>query len=113
MALTKIILSGSTNGLPIKVAASSTPGTTIHDSSTDIDEVYLWAFNSAATAKLLTIEYGGTTDPDNLIEQVIPPSGAPLTLVLPGTIATGSIDIDAFCETANVVTIVGFAHRIA
>ena len=42
---TKRLLSGSTNGRPIKVAATATPGTTIHTAvtgTTDFDEVWIY-----------------------------------------------------------------------
>ena len=44
----RILLSGSTSGKPIPVAATSTPGTAVHTAvsgSTGFDELYLWASN--------------------------------------------------------------------
>ena len=109
--LSRQIFSGSTNGLGIKVAATSTPGTTIHDSDASaVDHVYLYAFNSHSSDVLLTIEFGGTTDPDNIIEQTIPSQDG-LHLVIPGLPATGGIDIDAFAATTNVITIYGYVNR--
>jgi hypothetical protein len=70
----KIQLSGSTDGRLIKVAATATPGTTIHTgSSTDttLDEIWLYAVNSDTSARKLTIEFGGVSSPDDLIEQTI------------------------------------------
>jgi hypothetical protein len=49
---TKNILSGSTDGKAVKVAATATAGTTIHTGSataTTIDEVWLYAVNSSAS----------------------------------------------------------------
>jgi hypothetical protein len=45
----KIVLSGSTDGRMIKVAATATAGTTIHTGSataTTFDEIWLYAVNS-------------------------------------------------------------------
>ena len=89
---TKTLLSGSTQGKPIKVAATATTGTTIHatgTSSTTIDEVWLYAFNSSTGPVSLTVEYGGTTAPDQNIVISVPPTSG-LTLVVPGLILTGT-----------------------
>jgi len=108
----KQILSGSTSGKMIKVAATATLGTTIHTAhATDTDEIWLYAVNSDSTARKLTIEYGGATSPDCLIEITIQPE-AGLVLVVPGLVLTGSLVITAFCATANVVMIGGYVNRI-
>jgi len=72
---TKVKLSGSTSGRGIKLAATGSAGTTIHATETSasiIDEVWIYAYNSDASAVTLTIEYGGTTDPDDIIKLSIP-----------------------------------------
>lgn len=110
---TKTLLSGSTNGRQIKVAATATPGTTIHTAhATAYDEVWLWAANSDTTARKLTIEFGGTTAPDDLIEITIP-AEAGLVLVVPGLVLTNSLVVKAFCASANVVLVGGYVNRIA
>ena len=114
----KLILSGSTDGRAIKVAATATPGTTIHTGSataTTIDEVWLYAQNTDTTARKLTIEWGGVSSPDDLIELTIP-SESGLTLVAPGLLIKGNataLIVRAFAATANVVTIHGYCNRIA
>ena len=110
----KRILSGSTNGEGIKVAATATLGTTIHTAVTgtsDIDEIYLYAANSDTTNRKLTIEFGGATAPDNLIEYTVPAEDG-LYLVVPGLILNNAQVITAFCATANVVMIYGYVNRI-
>ena len=114
----KQLLSGSTQGRAIKVAATSSPGTTIHatgTSSTVIDEVWLWAMNTDSADRKLTIEYGSTTSPDDLIElTVVYETG--LYLVVPGLILTGTGSaantIRAFAASANVITLHGYINRI-
>ena len=67
----KELLSTSTDGRAIKVAATATAGTLIHTGSTTattIDEVWLYAVNSDTTDRKLTLEWGGVTVPDDLIE---------------------------------------------
>lgn len=114
----KIILSSSTDGRGIKVAATGTPGTTIHTGSstaTTYDEVWLYAVNSDTTNRKLTIEWGGTSSPDDLIEQTIPAESG-LVLIAPGLVikgnASAALVVKAFCATTNVVMIHGWVNRI-
>jgi len=112
MAITKLKLSGSTDGRMVKVAATASAGTTIHTAhASSLDEVWLWAVNSDTTARKLTIEFGGTSSPDDLIELTVQPESG-LVLVIPGFIVTNSVVVRAFAATANVVNIAGFVNRI-
>jgi len=113
----KIALSGSTDGRMIKVAQTATAGTTIHTGSTTtstIDEVWLYAVNSGATNQKLTIEWGGTSSPDDHIEfTVVAESG--LYLVVPGLVIKGNASalvVRAFAAAANVINIAGYVNRI-
>lgn len=108
----KTALSGAADGKGVKVAATATAGTTVHTAhATSIDEVWLWANNTDTSERKLTIEYGGTTAPDNLIELYLPAESGAI-LVVPGLIATNSVVIRAFAATANVVIIHGYVNRI-
>lgn len=108
-------LSASTNGRGIKVAATASTGTTIHTTGTAAkDEIWLYAYNSATTPQLLTIQFGGTTSVDDDIKLNIP-SQSGLTLVVPGLtiVPSGSaITVYAYAATTNVVTIQGYVNRI-
>lgn len=115
----KVLLSGSTQGKAIKVSATASTGTTIHatgTSSSIIDEVWLYAYNSSASAVTLTIQYGGTTSVDNDIKLSIPAT-AGLTLVVPGLTLTGTGSaantVYAYAGTTNVITISGYVNRIS
>ena len=109
---TKIQLSGGTTGKNIKVAATATAGTLIHTAhATSIDELWLWAVNTDTTDRKLTIEFGGVTAPDDLIEMTIPLEDGPY-LIIPGWTLTNSLVVRAFAATANVVIINGFCNRI-
>ena len=111
--ITKVRLSGGTNGRNIKVVATATLGTTIHTAhATALDEVWLWAVNSDTTDRKLTIEFGGATSPDDLVELTIPAESG-LVPVIPGLPLTGSVVVTAFAATANVVMIAGFVNRIS
>ena len=113
----KIKLSGSTDGKLIKVAATATAGTTTHTGSstaTTIDEIWLYAVNSDTTDRKLTIEFGGTSSPDDLIEQTITAESG-LLLVVAGLIIVGNatpLVVRAFAASANVVMVGGYVNRI-
>jgi hypothetical protein len=116
---TKLHLSGSTGGRPIKVAQTATAGTTIHTtgtSSSNLDEIWLYANNTDTTDRKLTIEYGGVSSPDDLIEITIP-AEAGLVLVIPGLLLSGDGSsarlVRAFAATANVINITGYVNRIS
>lgn len=83
----KITLSGSTDGRGIRVANTATPGTTIHTASnvaTTYDEIWLYAQNVDTTDRKLTIEWGGTTSQDDLIEYTVKAENG-LYLMVPRT----------------------------
>lgn len=114
----KVLLSGSTNGRMVKVAATATAGTLIHATGTSAtieDEIWLYAVNSDTTARKLTIEFGGTSAPDDLIELTIAAESG-LVLVVPGLVLTGTgsaaNNVRAFAATANVISIGGYVNRI-
>lgn len=114
----KLTLSGSTDGRAVKVVATSTPGTTVHTASSTTstyDEIWLYAQNTDTTARKLTVEWGGTSSPDDLIEITIPAESG-LVLVTPGLVLKGNatpLVVKAFCASASVVTIHGYVNRIA
>lgn len=108
----KVQLSGGTTGKAVKVVATATAGTLIHTAhATSIDEIWLYAFNSDTVDRLLTIEYGSGTAPDDNIVVNIPTKSG-LVLVVPGLTLTNSLVVRAFAAAANVVTINGFVNRI-
>ena len=104
-------------GLAIKVAATATAGTAIHTASstaTTIDEIWLYAVNSSASAVKLTIEWGETAAPDGNIElSVAAESG--LVLVVAGLLLQGNATpkvVRAFAATTNVILLHGYVNRI-
>ena len=115
MAFGGSVLSGSTNGKPIPVAATSTPGTLIHaaGAGTDgFDEVWLYASNVTGSAATLTIEWGGTSDPGDLFVKAY--SVAANSAAIP--IATGQrlnngLEVRAFSGTASAINITGGYDR--
>lgn len=110
----KNILSGSTNGRQIKVAATASAGTLIHTAhATALDEIWLYAVNDTATDRLLTIQWGGTTATDDDIEFTVKAQNG-LYLIVPGLLLTGGTVVRAFCAAAaNAIQISGYVNRIS
>lgn len=113
-AFTKKLLSGSTNGMSIKVVATATLGTTIHTAvsgTSSFDEVWLYAYNGHTSAVVLTIEFGGAAVPDQNIVISIPNKSGRF-MVADGRLLQNSLVVTAFAATANVITIDGFVNQI-
>lgn len=115
----KATLSGSTNGRAVLVNTTASNTCVVHTGSTNTSvthEVWLYAQNTDTTDRKLTIEFGGATSPNDLLEQTITAEGG-LVLVVPGLLLTGNATtaprITAFAATANVVTLHGFVNVIA
>lgn len=108
----KVLLSGSTDGLGIKIMATGTPGTTIHTAdATALDEIWVYLFNSQLIAVKTTVEWGTTTAPDGNIEVTIQGESG-LVLVIPGLLLTNSSVVSVFGSYAGVVMAHGFVNRI-
>jgi acyl-coenzyme A thioesterase PaaI-like protein len=114
----KQILSGSTDGKGILVTATATAGTVIHTGSTTatvLDEVWLYAVNTSASAVKLTVEYGGVSSPADHIEFTVP-AEAGLYLVVPALLIKGNataLVVRAFAATGSVIAIHGYVNRIS
>lgn len=109
----KVKLSGSTDGRGVKVAATSSPGTTLHTAhATALDEVWLYVYNDHTAPVALTIEFGGVTVPDDDIALAIP-SKQGLILAVPGLILTNSLVVKAWADQANKLAMFGFVNRIS
>lgn len=115
---TKNILSGSTNGRSILIATTSGTGTTIHTGPTNtahLHEIWLYAVNADTTARKLTVQWGGTTTPNDEIELTIPAESG-LVLVTPGLLIKGAataLVVRAFASAASVVAIHGYVNEIS
>jgi len=115
--ITKNHLSQSSNGGPIAISATSSPGTIIHTTSITasiIDEIWLYATNNDISIRTLTIEVGGTASNNKITIGI--PAQTGLSIILPGTIISGngstSSIIRAFSSSSNVVNVLGYINRI-
>lgn len=77
-----------------------------------MDEIWVYAVNTSSSDVLLTLEWGGTTSPDDTIEVLIP-AEAGLVLVAPGLLLQNELVLRAFAGTADVLLVTGFVNRIA
>lgn len=112
----RVLLSGSTSGRPIPVAATATPGTLLHTAiagAAAFDELYLWASNVTGSAATLTIEFGGVTDPgDHIVKSYsIPANSAPIPIVV-GQNINGGLVVRAFSGTGSAINVTGYVNRI-
>ena len=113
--VSRIPLSGSTHGRGIKVVATASTGTTIHTATTstsDCDVITVYAYNSSASAVNLTLQWGGTSTPDDDIKLSVPATSG-LTLVVPDLVLRNSLVLAAYAGTTNVITIHGYVNRVA
>jgi len=113
-SLSKVVPSGSTDGSPVKIAATATAGTTFHTAgsgTTFIDEVTMYLTNTDSAERTVTIEWTAATAPDfNLKFKV--PAGETI-LAIAGLLVTNSKTVKAFCDAANVVNMVGYINRLS
>lgn len=113
----KKILSSSTDGKAISVAAIASPGTTIHtgsNTSTTFQEVWIYAANYDTSVRTLNIEFGGTTTADRTTIFLDPYVGQ--TLIIPGFVLVGNstpLVIRAFSDVANKIAIYGYVNEIS
>jgi hypothetical protein len=111
--VSKIKLSGSSDGEPINLATSSSGATTIHTFCTSAgdntyDEIYLWGINNSTAARNITLEYGSTAL--TIVHSVAAKAGA--TLMLPGLIGNTSMVLKGFGAVAGC-EVVGFGNAIS
>lgn len=112
MAISKQFLSGSTNGRGILIAASASAGTTLHTAhATSKDEVHIYFSNDNSIEEIVQIEFGGTTDPNDVMQIKVPPNET--VLGLPGICISNSLVVKAYSTTANKVSAFGFVNRIS
>lgn len=110
------LLSSSTGGQVIPIAATSTPGTTLHVAvagTSAFDEVYLWVSNVTGSAATLTIAWGSVTDPGGLItKNLVIPANSPPIPVVPGIVLNNGVSITAWSGTASALNVSGYVNRI-
>lgn len=112
-------LSGSTLGRGILLTNNAvSSGTTIHTGNTNAsvqEELWVYAVNAHTANVKITLGWGGSTDPNNLIEFTVP-TEAGLYLIIPGLLMQGNTTADTLvgnANTVNSVIVYGYVNRIA
>ena len=110
-------LSDSTDGLPIKISATGSVGTSIHTAvagttAGTFDEIWVYGQNNYTSSNVsVTIEYGSADAPGgNIIASLPAVSG--LQLLVPGLILQNSKTVKAFASVADVVSLSGFVNSV-
>ena len=112
----KQLLSGSTNGMGIKVAATATPGTLVHTAiagTSAIDLIYLWVNNTDSAAHTITIEFGDATSPDHhLVDAFSIAANSGQVQVCFGIPLQNGKTVKIFASAANVIIVHGYVNRV-
>lgn len=104
----------STSGKAVQVHNTATPGTTFHTAvsgSAAFDEVIVWAYNGHTGDVTLTLELGGTTAPNVVVQNLAAKTG--LQLILPGNRFNGAVVLAAFASVADVVALYVNINHVA
>ncbi len=108
-------LTGSTYGKGIVVSStsSSSPNLvhTATSSASDFDELWLWAYSDHSDSQPvnLTVEFG-TTNPTKTTMAIESKKG--LFLVCPGLPVQFGLDVNAYAEISDKITLYGYVNRI-
>lgn len=111
------LLSETSGGRNILVAATASTGTLIHQtdiSATVYHRVYLYAMNASTSGGvLLTVEWGGTSSGDR-VHMTVPSQSGPVPIIdnwpLAGTGAAVR-NVRAYAAVANVLSLNGWVNR--
>lgn len=111
------VLGGSTNGRPIPVTATSTPGTLVHtvaSGTAGFDEVFLFASNVSANVAALTVEFGGTSSPgDHLVSQFAVPGRSVGYPIAVGQRLQNGLSVRAFSDVSAAINLSGWYNRVS
>jgi len=109
--------SGSTDGKPIKIAATATAGTAIHTAvsgTTDgtYDQFWLYATNNDTVARTITLEVGSADAPDGNITVTLPSKSGSIPIIAGDVILRNEATLKAFASAANVICVHGYVNRM-
>jgi hypothetical protein len=108
--VTRVKLSGSTDGAPIAIVATSTPGTLIHTAGPQgFDELFFKAANQTGAAVTITVEWGGTATADHSVTAFSIPANSPLIPIAMGEQISNSKSVRAFVSSASAINVIGWA----
>lgn len=115
----KYVLNGGSGGVPIYVIAVSRPGTTVHTAptgTTGMDEIWLWANNTATVSRDIIVSIGtGSTASDQRVacNYTIAANSGPFQ-VLPGIPINNGANVACVATAADgAILVYGYVNRIA
>lgn len=108
----RIPLSASTNFLPINIVGiTSGSPTSLHTAhATNIDELWLGAYNYSGSDAYLYLLLGGSSASQILTVPI--PALIGIVPILNGQSFTGGVEIKGYSDTANIISVVGYTNRI-
>lgn len=113
-SLSKVLLSGSTNGRLIQITGTSTGSSnTIHTAvsgTSNLDELHIFATNTSGSDVTLTLEYGGTGVNNQVTFNI--PGNVGLIEIIPGFLLQNGLIVKAFASSGSVLNVGGFVNRI-
>ena len=105
-------LSGSTHGRGIKLTGTATGSSvTIHTATADatmVDVVTLYASNFDTVTRTVSLEWGGTTSPDDILTFQVPPKST--VCLIPDLVLRNTLIVKGWADVANMVSIFGFIN---
>ena len=110
MAWAPKLLSGCTDGKPIKVTSTTTgAANTVHTAvagTSSIDLIDIWATNNSAAAVDVSIGWGGVTVDETLGPISIPADAGPVKIADKFPLQNGMV-VKAWAGSANVILLTG------
>jgi len=111
----KSILTGASGGKPILITAiAEEAGNVIHTAvaaTTAHDELWLWAYNTATTARQFRLELGVTASIDEMYFTV--PARDGMYLICPGLPLNDTTTVRGQATVSTDIKIVGYVNSIA
>lgn len=110
----RILLTNSTSGRPIKLVNVANPGDNIHAAIAtpgQFDEIHLWATNTTAANKTVTVQWGGVTAVNDEFVSALVLLPNTTTKVVDGLILNNAA-VKAYASVTNTVLITGYAIRL-
>lgn len=98
---------GSTNGVPVAVTSTNSAGATaFHTTSTNKEELFVYAYNNHTVDVEIGVDFGSTTSP---VRVSIPAKAGPV-VVIPGWPLRNGRTVAAFCSTVSTSALFVAGH---
>ncbi len=113
-----IALSGGANGVPVAVAATTSPGTTIHTATSIatanyFHKLWVWFNNIDTVARTISVQWGGVANLNYIVlDYVLPPKSKNM-LIVDGLILQNGLLLKAHASAANIINASGHGLEMA